>query len=120
MHTAPLTTKGARRRVPRQAPRYPVRWAVTEINGKPAQDAWVVDVSCVKARLETTFALGPNTPVNFQVTLPDGTRDLRLKGRVIWMRPIFSQPGRYHQGVQFHRLNCDLDRLGKRENLPAD
>ena len=116
MHIAPLTVQSIRRRVPRPAPRYPVRWVVTEINGMPARDAWVVDVSCMKARLETTFALNPNTPVTFQVSLPDGTANFSLKGRVTWMRPIFSSPGRYHQGVQFHRVNCDLDRLGKKQN----
>lgn len=116
MHIAGQTIQPARRLVPRRAPRYPVRWAVTEINGRPARDAWVVDVSCMKARLETNFALSPNTPVTFTVNLPDEAPDLRLKGRVNWMRPIFSSPGRYHQGVQFHRLNCDLDRLGKKES----
>jgi hypothetical protein len=93
-----------------------VRWAVTDINGTPARDAWVVDVSCAKARLETTFPLSPNMPVTFTVKLRDETRDLKLTGRVTWMRPIFSSPGRFHQGVQFHRVNCDLDRLGKKES----
>lgn len=120
MNMSLLTVRGARRRVPRQAPRYPVRWAVTEINGQPARDAWVLDVSCIKARLETSFALSPNDPVTIQVSLPDGTPDLRLKGRVTWMRPTFANPGRYHHMVQFNRLNCDLDRLGKRDNLPSD
>ena len=116
MHITPITVQTSRRRVPRRAPRYPVRWAVTEINGKPARDAWVVDVSCATARLETTSSLSPNTPVTFTVSLPDETSDLRLKGRVTWMRPTFSNPGRYHQGVQFQGVNCDLDRLGKKES----
>ena len=120
MRITPVTVQPSRRRVPRRAPRYPVRWAVTEINGKPARDAWVVDVSCMKVRLETTVALPPDTPVTFTVSLPDETPDLRLKGQVAWMRPIFSCPGRYHQGVQFPRVNCDLDRLGKKENLHSD
>ncbi len=117
MSVAPLTVHSPRRRVPRPAPRYPVRWAVTEINGRPARDAWVVDVSCMKARLETTFALSPNASVTFTVSTPEGNPDLRLKGRVTWMRPTFANTGRYHHMVEFHRLNCDLDRLGKKENL---
>jgi hypothetical protein len=119
MHNAAQPVHGARRRVPRRAPRYPVRWAVTEIDGRPARDAWVVDVSCLKARLETNFALSPDTPVAFTVSLPDGTPDLRLKGRVTWMRPTFANTGRYHHMVEFHRLNCDLDRLGKKESLKS-
>jgi hypothetical protein len=109
----------SRRRVPRPAQRYPVRWAVSEINGQPAQDAWVVDVSCMKARLETPFSLSPNQSVTFTVSLPGEMAELMLTGRVVWMRPTFSNSRRYHQGVQFHGLHRDLDRLGKKESLKA-
>jgi hypothetical protein len=109
----------SRRRVPRRAQRYPVRWAVSHINGQPAQDAWVVDVSCMRARLETPFSLSPNMPVTFTVSLPDETEELNLTGRVVWMRPIFSKLGHYHQGVEFHGLHRDLDRLGKKESAKS-
>jgi hypothetical protein len=116
MRIIPLTVQPPRRRVPRRAQRYPVRWAVSEINGQPAQDAWVVDVSCMGARLETTLALSPNMSITFTVSFPDEMTELMLTGRVIWMRPIFSNLGRYHQGVQFYGVNWDLDRLGKMDS----
>ena len=87
-----------------------------EINCKPAKDAWLVDVSCMGARLDTTAALGPNTPVKFTVVLPDGETELVVNGRVIWMRPVFSSRGRFHQGIQFYGINWDLDRLAKMED----
>lgn len=102
--------------MPRRAQRYPVRWAVTEINGKPAEDAWVVDISCMGARLETTFALSPKLSVTLTVSLPDEMPEIKLTGRVVWMRPIFTSLGRYHQGIQFYGINWDLDRLGKQES----
>ena len=113
MRVIPLTVQPPRRRVPRRAQRYPVRWAVREINCKPAKDAWMVDVSCMGARLDTSAALGPNTPVKFTVVLPDGETELVVNGRVIWMRPVFSSRGRFHQGIQFYGINWDLDRLAK-------
>ena len=113
MRVIPLTVQPPRRRVPRRAQRYPVRWAVSEINCKPAKDAWMVDVSCMGARLDTSAALGPNTPVKFTVVLPDGETELVVNGRVIWMRPVFSSRGRFHQGIQFYGINWDLDRLAK-------
>ena len=119
MRVIPLRIQSPRRRVPRRAQRYPVRWAVSHINGQPAQDAWVVDVSCMRARLETPFSLSPNMPVTFTVSLPDETKELNLTGRVVWMRPIFSKLGRYHQGVEFHGLHRDLDRLGKKESAKS-
>ena len=115
MRVIPLTVQTPRRRVPRRAQRYPVRWAVTEINGKPTPDTWTVDVSCMGARLETTTALGPNTPVKFTIRLPDGVTEVVANGRVVWMRPIFTSRGRFHQGIQFFGINWDLDRLAKME-----
>ena len=115
MRVIPLTVQTPKRRVPRRAQRYAVHWAVTEINGKPARDTWVVDVSCMGARLETTAALGPNMPVKFTITLPDGETQLTVNGRVVWMRPIFSSRGRFQQGIQFYGINWDLERLAKRE-----
>ena len=113
MRTIPLAVPTPRRRVPRRAQRYPVRWAVLEINGKPAQDAWVVDISCMGARLETTSALGPNLSVRFTVLLPDKVTELDLSGRVLWMRPIFIKPGCFHQGLQFYGVNWNLERFAK-------
>ena len=46
----------------------------------------MVDVSCMGARLDTSAALGPNTPIKFTVVLPDGETELVVNGRVIWMR----------------------------------
>ena len=116
MRVIPLTVQTPRRRLPRRAQRYPVRWAVSEINGKPVRDAWMVDVSCMGARLDTTSALNPNMPVKFTLILPDGDRELTVNGRVIWMRPVFCSHGRFHQGIQFYGINWDLDSLAKQES----
>jgi hypothetical protein len=114
MRVIPLTVQTPRRRVPRRAQRYPVNWAVIDINGKPARDSWLVDVSCMGARLDTTAALGPNTTVKFTVILPDGETELVINGRVVWMRPIFAIRGRFHQGIQFYGINWELERLAKK------
>jgi hypothetical protein len=115
MRVIPLTIQPGRRRVPRRAQRYEVRWAVKEINGKPARDAWVVDISCMGARLETASALSPKLPVKFIVIHPDGMTELTLHGRIVWMRPIFASHGRFTQGVQFYGVNWDMERLGRSE-----
>lgn len=116
MYTIPLTVQPPRRRVPRRAQRYAVRWAVKEINGKPVQDAWMVDVSSMGARLETATALSPRLPVKFTVILPEGETELLISGRVVWMRPVFSSRGRFHQGIEFYGINWDLDRLARKES----
>jgi hypothetical protein len=68
------------------------------------------------ARLDTISALSPNLQVKFSVILPDGETELVLTGRVVWMRPIFTSPGRFHQGVKFYGVNWDLNRLAKKES----
>ena len=113
MRTMPLNTPLLRRRVPRRVQRYPVRWAVLEINDQPASDSWLVDISSLGARLETTFALGPKLPVRFTVLLPDGETKLELAGQIVWMRPIFMREGCFHQGLKFYSTNWELDRLGR-------
>jgi len=117
MRVIPLNVQPPKRRVPRRAQRYPVRWAVTAINGKPAQDAWLLDVSCMGGRLETTAALGPNLPVKMTIAVPGGETQLEVNGRVVWMRPVFTARGRFHQGIQFYGTNWDIDRLAKKEHL---
>lgn len=112
-----LTVPTPKKRVNRRARRYPVRWTVSELNGKPARDAWVVDVSCLGARLETTFSLGPHNPVQFTVLLPDGEAEMVFTGRVVWMRPIFTSPGRFHQSLQFYGVNRDLEGLARKWRL---
>ena len=105
MRVIPLTVQPPRRRVPRRAQRYPVRWAVSEINCKPAKDAWMVDVSCMGARLDTSAALGPNTPIKFTVVLPDGETELWLTAGSSGCARFF-QPGPFSPGhpVLRHQL----------------
>jgi hypothetical protein len=117
MRVIPLTVQTPRRRVPRRAQRYPVNWAVIDINGKPARDSWLVDVSAMGARLETPAALSPNTPVKFTIVPPDGESEIVVNGRVVWMRPVFMSRGRFHQGIQLYGINWDLERLARKESL---
>jgi hypothetical protein len=116
MRVIPLMVQTPRRRVPRRAQRSQVSWNVTAINGKPVRDSWMVDVSCLGARLDTAAALSPNMPVQFTVVLPDGETELEVNGRVVWMRPVFASRGRFHQRIQFHGINCELDRLARTES----
>jgi hypothetical protein len=116
MGVIPLTVQTSRRRVPRQVQRHQVSWHVTEINGKSVRDSWMVDVSCMGARLDTAAALSPNMPVQFTVVLPDGKTELEVNGRVIWMRPVFATRGRYHQRIEFSGINCEVDRLARKES----
>jgi hypothetical protein len=106
-----------KKRFERRVQRYEVRLQVRVLNGQPAQDTYVVDLSSLGARLETGSPLAPRNPVEFTVILPDHEVEIRLSGQVIWMRPLLHLPGRFHMGLQFFGPNWDIDRLARAGKL---
>ena len=102
-----------RKRIERRVKRYPVRLRVRELNGRPVNDVYVVDLSSLGARLETSSPLSPRNSLDCTVVLPDHDAEVRLSGQVVWMRPLTQQPGRFHLGVQFFGPNWDIDRLAR-------
>ncbi len=106
-----------KKRIDRRVRRFPVRLPVTEMNGRPVQDAYVVDLSSLGARLETPAPLSPGNPVTVAVVLPGSEGPTRLSGQVVWMRPLTQQPGRYHLGLRFHGPDWDIDRLARSGRL---
>lgn len=118
MRVIPMAVSPSPRRIPRRAQRYQVRWSVTRINDHTQTEAWVVDISCLGARLETPAALAPGLPVKFTVLLPEGPKELTLHGRVVWMRPLLVTPPRFVQGLQFYQPHWDLEPVARRTGVP--
>jgi hypothetical protein len=106
-----------RKRVARRVKRYPVRLPVRKLNGQPAGDTFVVDLSSLGARLETDTPLAPRNLVVFTILLPQLSVETRLSGQVVWMRPLTQQPGRFQMGLQFFAPNWDIDRLAREGKL---
>ncbi len=106
-----------KRRNERRVKRYPVRLPVRELNGKPVNGTYVVDLSSLGARLETGTPLAPRNLVEFTVILPDHEIETRLCGQVIWMRPLLHFPGRFNLGLYFFGPNWDIDRLARTGKL---
>jgi hypothetical protein len=90
---APLDQRGTRR-----APRFKMSGAVeVQIDGNPAT---LVDLSTVGAQVISPTILKPNQRI--RVTLPNGTRPLRVSGAVAWASfEIPKGSVRYRAGVEF-------------------
>ncbi|MBW1992170.1 MAG: PilZ domain-containing protein [Deltaproteobacteria bacterium] len=101
------------RRVNRRAQRFGVRLPVKELNGRPARDIYVVDLSSLGARLETDSPLAPRNAVEFTVVLPHREAATRFSGQIVWARPLLHLPGRFHLGIRFFAPNWELDRLAR-------
>jgi hypothetical protein len=106
-----------KQRVTRRAQRYPVHLEVKEVNGQPVADTFLVDLSALGARLESSMPLAPRNQVECSFFLPAADRVTRVAGAVIWLKPVVSSPGRYQMGLQFYSRNWDIDQLGRSGKL---
>lgn len=90
---APLDQRGTRR-----APRFKMNQAVElQIDGNPAA---LVDLSIVGAQVVSATTLRPNQRI--RVTLPNGTKTLRVSGAVAWASFEIPKGGvRYRAGIEF-------------------
>lgn len=102
-----------KKRIERRVQRHAVRLAVMELNGQPAADVHVVDLSSLGARLEAGAGLAPRNAVEFTVLFPGQPAPTRLSGQVVWLRPLTERPGRFQMGVKFFSPQWELDRLSR-------
>jgi PilZ domain len=105
------------RRVDRKVQRFPIRLSLHEVNGRPAPDSYLVDISSLGAQLETPFFMALNAPVEFVVRFPWGDKETRLMGLLKWIKPLIGKPGRFRLGMRFHNAFWELDMLAREGKL---
>ncbi len=105
------------RRVDRKVQRFPVRLSLHEVNGRPAPDSYLVDISSLGSQLETPLFVALNTPVEFVVRFPWGEKETKLSGMVKWIKPLIGKPGRFRLGMRFHNAFWELDMLARQGKL---
>ena len=103
------------RKTQRQVQRFPVRLALHELNGQPASDSYLVDISSLGARLESPVFLRPNTSVDFVVRFPWMENNTRLAGQIKWIKPVNGD--RYTMGLRFYQTFWELDMLARQGKL---
>ena len=106
-----------KQRVPRRAQRYAVNLEVKTLNGQPASETYLLDISSLGARLESPLGLAPMKQVEFSVTFPGTDAETRLVGTVVWMRPVLGAPGRFQMGLKFITTFWLVDQLGRSGQL---
>ena len=88
-------------RVTRRAQRHQVNLEVQELNGQRVTDTYLIDISTVGARLESSSPLKPSDRVQFSFHQPNETLATSLAGVVVWAKPVEGKTGRYQMGVEF-------------------
>lgn len=98
-----------KRRVDRGAQRFPVCLAISELNGQPVEDSYLVDISSLGAQVECPLSLPLRAPLEVMVRFPWEEKPTRLSGLVKWVKPIIGKPGWFRLGLKFYQVFWTLD-----------
>ena len=69
----------------RQVPRKGVRFQVTAINGKPAPNAFILDISPLGAKMESPPLILPVMSLDLRFLVPGEAQEARATGEVVWV-----------------------------------
>jgi len=109
-----------KKKVERQVQRFPIWLALHELNGQPAPDSYLVDISSLGAQLESPLSVRVNAAVEFVVYFPWTDKATRLAGQVKWIRLVESKPERFRFGLRFFQAFWELDTLARQGKLQVD
>ena len=99
----------------RKNKRYDVFLSISEIDGKPVNQAVIVDISSWGAKIESEIPLKPESSVELSISLLDGPgqkKDYRLSGKVLWAAQV-PISRRNQAGMQFQSSLDQLHENGK-------
>jgi len=84
----------------RRVSRSDVRFQITAINGKPAPDAFILDISPLGAKLESPPLTIPAMSLELHFLVPGEGQETRVLGDVVWL--VGSEPlGINLMGISF-------------------
>ena len=106
-----------KKRMDRKVQRFPVRLSLHEVNGRPAPDSYLVDISSLGAQLESPLFMALNSPAEFVVRFPWSEKETHLSGLVRWIKPLIGKPGRFRLGLRFFNAFWELDVLARQGKL---
>lgn len=86
---------------------------VTNLNGQPVTDTFLLDLSALGDRLESSTPLALRYPVEISFLLSGAQTETKLAGVVVWVRPLVATPRRYLMGLEFYGCYWDIDQLGR-------
>jgi|GEM_PF-4368120 len=98
----------------RQSRRYQRRIPVQAINGKAVDDSFLLDISSLGFKVESTVPLTLNDPVQVTFTMPDTGKTVTYTGQVMWTRTTAPLGSRYLLGVKMYIPQWEIDLLARR------
>jgi hypothetical protein len=111
--------KGKRNPVERRrVPRSDVRFQVTAINGKPAPNAFILDISPLGAKMESPPLTIPVVSLELKFLVPGEGQETRAMGEVVWLAG--SKPLDLNlMGISFLKPYWEFLRFVPRRRVPT-
>jgi hypothetical protein len=91
--------------------RYRVHLKATKFNGKLETGVYLLDLDHSGVKIETTFPLSLQSPVEISFCLTGTSQEIMVSGKVVWNRHLNDPSDKYHMGVKFYSPHWDLDML---------
>ena len=102
----------------RRIPRSDVRFQVTAINGTPAPDAFILDISPLGAKIESPPLTIPAMPLEVKFLVPGEDRETRTLGEIVWL--VDSEPlGLNLMGISFLQPDWEFCRFVPSQRFSA-
>jgi PilZ domain len=103
----------------RRVPRAYVRFQVTAINGKPAPNVFILDISPLGAKVESPPLSIPAMSLELKFLVPGEGRETRAIGEVVWLEG--SKPlGLNLMGISFLKPYGEFFRFVPYRRFPTD
>lgn len=113
-HHKGKNTPAERRRVPRTD----VRFQVTAINGKPAPNAFILEISPLGAKMESPPLTLPVMSLELRFLVPGEGQEARAIGEVVWL--VGSKPLDLNlMGISFLKPHWEFLRFVQLRRVPS-
>ena len=102
----------------RRVPRSPVRFQVIAINGKPAPDTFILDISPLGAKMESPPPAIPARSLELNFLIPGDDQETRVIGEAVWLAG--SEPlGLNLMGISFLKPYWEFCRFVPYQRFPT-
>jgi hypothetical protein len=102
----------------RRFPRSYVRFQVTAINGNPAPEAFILDISPLGAKMESPPLATPATSLELKFLVPGENQESRAIGEVVWL--VGSEPLALNLiGISFLKHYYEFSRFVPYRSFPV-
>jgi Tfp pilus assembly protein PilZ len=101
-------------KIERKVVRFQTKIEALQVNESPGTGTFLSDLSALGMKIETPIPFALRDLVSLKFLIPEETEEILVGGKVMWVRPLLSDPPRFLVGVKLFLPQWQLDHLGRR------